>query len=274
MNQANTGPRQDAAKRRRDYLRKKFRAYVHALLAAGVCMACIGYLCSPAGVYVAGIDDIPDPSRFQYLGSTIYNSYLVAGHAWFSYCCIHVLILVSLLLAVVVSIVCCWRLLAAANRIVMEDMAKSRSEYFWTKAEISTLAVVCGLFCIFGMTLFVLGTYQAFLGWHPYSGYAKKDHDIFDTTYPDHVLGSMPEVIGFLIVGITGFAGARSRVRKAKALPYVPPVHKQIAALPAEEILVRGSDQPAALPEELLRAAHEGVVESAAELLRAESRTK
>ena len=41
-------------------------------------------------------------------------------------------------------------------------------------------------------------------------------------------------------------------------LAYVPPVAEQIAALPAEEILLRGSDQPAATPDELLRAAHEG----------------
>jgi len=52
-------------------------------------------------------------------------------------------------------------------------------------------------------------------------------------------------------------------------LRYVPPVRDQLAALPAEEILVRGSGQPAATPEELLRAARAGTADAREELLRA-----
>jgi len=61
---------------------------------------------------------------------------------------------------------------------------------------------------------------------------------------------------------------------EAKALPFVPPVAKQIAALPANEILVRGSDGPISAPEELLRAAHTGIGEQANELLRADKRMR
>ena len=59
---------------------------------------------------------------------------------------------------------------------------------------------------------------------------------------------------------------------KARSLVYVPPAAEQIAALPAAEILVRGSHQPAATPSELLRAARQGAeTTDAGELLRAES---
>jgi hypothetical protein len=51
-------------------------------------------------------------------------------------------------------------------------------------------------------------------------------------------------------------------------LPYVPPVAEQLAALPAEEVLVRASDEPTATPDELLRAASAGVETQADELLR------
>lgn len=64
----------------------------------------------------------------------------------------------------------------------------------------------------------------------------------------------------------------RSQVDKARGIAYVPPVAEQIAALPAESILVRGSEQPAAQPEELLRAAQSGAETEAGELLRAGSK--
>lgn len=59
---------------------------------------------------------------------------------------------------------------------------------------------------------------------------------------------------------------------EAKSIPYVPPVAEQIAALPAEEILVRGSEQPAAPSGELLRAARAGIDTEPTELLRADLR--
>ena len=90
-----------------------------------------------------------------------------------------------------------------------------------------------------------------------------------------------------IVLFITGFQYYKRQYQKAQSLPYVPSVAEQLAALPAVEILVRGSIEPVADPsellkaayvgaanpaEELLRAAHGGTAESAEELLRAESK--
>jgi hypothetical protein len=61
-----------------------------------------------------------------------------------------------------------------------------------------------------------------------------------------------------------------SALKDASAVLYVPPVAEQLAALPAEEILVRGSDQPAASPDELVRASASTEETPTSELLRAE----
>jgi len=58
--------------------------------------------------------------------------------------------------------------------------------------------------------------------------------------------------------------------KDVSAVLYVPPVAEQLAALPAEEILVRGSDPPAASPDELVRASASIEETPASELLRAE----
>lgn len=58
--------------------------------------------------------------------------------------------------------------------------------------------------------------------------------------------------------------------KKLDALNYVPPVREQVANLPADEVLLRGSNQPTATPEELLRSAQAGIETDAQELLRAE----
>jgi hypothetical protein len=54
----------------------------------------------------------------------------------------------------------------------------------------------------------------------------------------------------------------------ARAIPYVPPVSEQIAALPAEAILVRGSDDPVTPFEELLRSTPPMAAEQDEDLLR------
>ena len=74
------------------------------------------------------------------------------------------------------------------------------------------------------------------------------------------------------LAGVGCLVASGSLMRTAIKTPYVLPVAEQIAALPADKILVRCSDQPAATPEELLRAAQVGTVEPSEELLRAESR--
>ena len=60
----------------------------------------------------------------------------------------------------------------------------------------------------------------------------------------------------------------RSSVRRSRAIPYVPPVAAQIAALPADEVLVRASGQPPALPAEMLRPVRGESETTADELLR------
>jgi hypothetical protein len=71
-------------------------------------------------------------------------------------------------------------------------------------------------------------------------------------------------------IAFVSFRSWRRSKHEAETIAYVPPVREQIAALPAEEILVRGSDQPAATPDELLRPARERAETGAEELLRAD----
>lgn len=86
--------------------------------------------------------------------------------------------------------------------------------------------------------------------------------------------GINPVAVIFLacVCSITagGWKLRQREARRARSIPYVPPVREQIAALPADEILVRGSDQPAAGQEELLRPGKYSYDVSSDELLRAE----
>ena len=89
-------------------------------------------------------------------------------------------------------------------------------------------------------------------------------------------LGScMLLLMPFLFGGCT--VAAQSAIRysdkQAASVPYIPPVAEQLAALPAEVILVRESAKPTADPAELLTPAYAGVTDPAEELLRAEART-
>ncbi len=62
-----------------------------------------------------------------------------------------------------------------------------------------------------------------------------------------------------------------SSAERVQTLEYVPPIREQIAALPAEEVLVRGSDQPATRNAELLRSTYYGAAAAEEELLRADA---
>ncbi len=70
------------------------------------------------------------------------------------------------------------------------------------------------------------------------------------------------------IIAYIGWRSVRRKVAEIAAMPYVPPGHEQIAALPAEEVLVRGSDAPVAGSEELVKAVVAGKDEDNAGLLR------
>jgi succinate dehydrogenase/fumarate reductase cytochrome b subunit len=74
--------------------------------------------------------------------------------------------------------------------------------------------------------------------------------------------------IAFIGLGVYGLYHLRDATEDAKEIAYVPPVAVQIAALPAEQVLVRCSAGPPAKREELLRAAQEGAVVPEDELLR------
>jgi hypothetical protein len=83
-------------------------------------------------------------------------------------------------------------------------------------------------------------------------------------------LGLLPFMIfvpPFLCISVMLYRLSCSQSQRAASISYVPPVHEQIANLPADEVLVRGSGEPAA-PGELLRAAHDVVETQAEELLR------
>jgi hypothetical protein len=61
----------------------------------------------------------------------------------------------------------------------------------------------------------------------------------------------MPAVLASGVGLVVSFR-FRKEMRKTA---YVPPVAEQLAALPADKVFLRGSDQPTATPDELLRAA-------------------
>jgi len=67
---------------------------------------------------------------------------------------------------------------------------------------------------------------------------------------------------------ILGAGWSKSARAKANSLPYVATVEQQIANLPAQDVLLRGSDQPLAARDELLRAARERAEGDTDELLR------
>ena len=75
----------------------------------------------------------------------------------------------------------------------------------------------------------------------------------------------------FVVFGLIGCLIVWHSVRgiyKARQVPYVPPVRRQTADLPADEILLRGVEEPSATTDELLRAAHTGTTAPSNELLR------
>jgi hypothetical protein len=81
--------------------------------------------------------------------------------------------------------------------------------------------------------------------------------------------------VAVLAFGLNTGRQSVSSFKESQALTYVPSVSEQlqIAALSADEVLLRGSEQPVATPEELLRAAQQGTETASEELLRPESRS-
>lgn len=133
------------------------------------------------------------------------------------------------------------------------DRTKMRREYLWKK-EIAyfRLVLTIGMFilCCISVRYVVL----------------RLSHQ---GTIPKVVLGVTLLGVSSLLL-VKALSRAKSELVFAVSIPYVPPIHDQIAALPAEEVLLRGSQASPAPQEELLRPA--GKVETRAEeLLRSAS---
>ena len=149
----------------------------------------------------------------------------------------------------------------------LEDRARRRRQYLLEKTTASTLAVVgCCIAFVFALVAVFFAVPFLFL--------------LFLSINMGGVDLMFAAVYVFGLLALAGIAvlGGRlysSSEQKARFMPYVPPVDEQIAALPAESILLRGSAVPTASPEELLRAARPGTVGASEELLRAgESRAE
>ena len=134
------------------------------------------------------------------------------------------------------------------NRSSREDAIKSRQQYVKKKAGAATLLVVAvAMTGYFGVSLVVQFTPSGRCLPRPLIWWS------------------------LLILTSLTFAGCRMvsfSIGKTKSLTYVPPVHER-AVLRAEEILLRGSSEPSASTDELVRAAMFNVTTPETDLLRA-----
>ena len=134
------------------------------------------------------------------------------------------------------------------------DAAKKRREYLRKKANASgAIVMVC---VIGGLTVAgLLGILIQGVLFTPVNS-------------PYRPLG-MAVVIIIPSLILVGFINAfKSEVNRARSIIYVPPVREQVAALSADEVLLRGSEPPTATRDELLRAAHPVTASVSRELLR------
>lgn len=143
-----------------------------------------------------------------------------------------------------------------AHTKVRQDVAKKRREYLQTAAWSGTMGC-CGWSLMVGFGLLTVLSVGAF---------------VLSIT-GNYGLPSLMWLFPALLTGSVtylGFNCISTAHKMADDNDYVPPVREQIDTLPADEILVRGSDEPTAKPDELLRAPQAAVAEPAEELLRAE----
>ena len=143
----------------------------------------------------------------------------------------------------------------------MEDPAKRRREYLWRRT-CTMIGIKVGLTLgpAFGITSFLCAFRSLALFAGSFAqGYS---HTRLSALVWFGFAGLSGSVM-YTCIRLADFFGRRS----AK-LSHVPPVSEQLAARPAAEVLLRGSDQPAAAPDELLRAAREGADTDAEESLR------
>ena len=118
------------------------------------------------------------------------------------------------------------------------DRKKLRREYLWKKGKASTLACIAGV----GFGYFAL-CFCAYLLMPIFVPEVRGD------AFLTFMLISLP-----LTGGLAWLFGsiARRQAKKATTIPYVPPVTANADNLPAEEVLVRGSEEPLAPQREVL----------------------
>jgi hypothetical protein len=136
----------------------------------------------------------------------------------------------------------------------IQDRARERWKYLFVRAGTSTL------WC-YGLLLTIASAIltMVIIGWL-----------LLSSPWTDPLTIGVG-VFGAITTATISFIGV-CNLREAKHISrhtiYVPPVREQLAALPAEEVLVRGSDQPRATSTELLRAITEISQTPSEELLR------
>jgi hypothetical protein len=153
-------------------------------------------------------------------------------------------------------------------RVSVQDLAKKRRDYLSKKSGGLSFAYLLG-FCAAAAGLI---TPLAFLGAMLYDNCMEGEDGVPAPTGIDKLTDEYPMLVpaAFGVFALGGGLLSSFTFKKTKSLPYVPPVDEQIAALRAEEILLRASDEPSATPDELLRAASSAIAEPAEELLRAD----
>jgi hypothetical protein len=120
------------------------------------------------------------------------------------------------------------------------DVARRRREYLWKKAVAVATAVTAGAVS----AVFALTTLCALLR---LSTMLSGLSNLVTAVLVLPIYGSLA------VLAIRSATWCRASVERSRLLRYVPPVREQISALPADEVLVRASAEPAASPGELLR---------------------
>ena len=99
--------------------------------------------------------------------------------------------------------------------------------------------------------------------------FGRPDPDIGNVPLWASMMFLLPWIVGCIAFQLVCLAGSNKAYTRGKDMRYVPPVRQQNSRLPDKEVLLRGSSEPVAGREELLRAASGRAAETGAELLRA-----
>ena len=129
------------------------------------------------------------------------------------------------------------------------DRAKLRREYVWKKTKVIIPAIFTGSISLLLVASVLKIAFQP-------------------STMSDSQLAAF---VLFLVLMVPCTIIIILCEKRALSIPYVPPIREQIPTLPADEILLRGSQASPASPEELLRASTVTAETNVEELLRADS---